>query len=187
MDETDTETHAQDGTVSAPTGRRRATLPAGPRLLALALVVAVLAAAGVWTAAQSMSGATKAGDGVRRTDLTSLTDRMPTLAVGRSAVWYSGWMEGQTTADEPTPTWMDAVVRLPEGRAGDLASAYNTVPASDRPEVVGELEEDVPLGELRTSEALDRALSTEYWHATAYLSVASDTLVLVVEGRTETP
>jgi len=186
MDETHTQTPTQDGQATAPAGRRPA-LPGRRRLVALATVAAVLVGAGVWAAAQTMSGESKEGDGVRRTDLTSLTDRMPALAIGRSAVWYSGWVEGQTDADQPAPTWMDAVVTLPEGRADDLAAAYSTGPARERPDVVDELVGDVPLGELQTSLALDRAVSTPYWHATAYLSVETDQLVLVVQGRTAAP
>jgi hypothetical protein len=185
MDETDT--HTQDGSTSAPSARRPA-LRGRRRIVALAVGVSVLAGAGAWAATQTLSGETKAGDGVRRTDITSLTERMPALAIGQSAVWYSGWMEGRGEAeDQPAPTWMDAVVTLPEGRAGDLASAYTTAPARERPDVVDDLDGDVPVGELQTSMALDRALSTEYWHATAYLSVETDQLVLVVEGQTATP
>lgn len=186
MDEIDTQTPTQDGQAAAPAGRRVA-LPGRRRLIALAVVASVLTGAGVWAAAHSLSGETKAGDGVRRTDLTSLTDRMPALAIGQSAVWYSGWLEGQTAAEQPAPTWMDAVVTLPEGRAEDLAAAYSTGHARERPDVVDELEDDVPLGDLQTSLALDSALSTEYWHATAYLSVETDELVLVVQGRTDEP
>jgi len=74
-------------------------------------------------------------------------------------------------------------VTLPEGRAADLASAYSTAPATRSPEVVDDLAGDVPTGELQSSVALDNALSTPYWHASAYLSVETDEIVLVVEGR----
>lgn len=184
MDDTDTPT--QDGSTSVPSTRRPA-LRGRRRIVALAVTVSVLAGAGAWAAAQTLSGETKAGDGVRRTDITSLTERMPALAIGQSAVWYSGWMEGLEAEDQPAPTWMDAVVVLPEGRAEDLASAYTTAPARERPDVVDDLDADVPGGELQTSTALDRALSTEYWHATAYLSVETDQLVLVVQGQTAAP
>lgn len=184
MDET--HTYTQDGSTSASSARRPA-LRGRRRLVALAVGVSVLAGAGAWAATQTLSGEAKAGDGVRRTDITSLTERMPALAIGQSAVWYSGWMEGRKAVDQPAPTWMDAVVTLPEGRAEALASAYTTAPARERPDVVDDLVGDVPVGELQTSSALDGALSTEYWHATAYLSVETDQLVLVVEGQTAAP
>lgn len=182
MDETDIDSSTHPDRSSETPGRHWA-LPRSRRLVALSLLVAVLAAGGTWMAARSMSSADKAGDGVRRTDITSLSERMPALAIGKTAVWYSGWMAGQGAADEPVATWMDAVVTLPEGRAADLAEAYGTTTATDPPEVVEDLAADVPAGELQTSEALDAALSTPYWHASAYLSVPADQLVLVVEGR----
>ena len=165
------------------TPRRRWAVPAGRRLVVLSLALAVVTAGSLWVTLQTASSAEKAGDGVRRTDITSLTERMPALAIGRTAVWYSGWMNGQKAADEPVPTWMDAVVTLPEGRAADLASAYSTAPVTRSPEVVDDLTGDVPTGELQSSVALDNALSTPYWHASAYLSVETDEIVLVVEGR----
>lgn len=177
------ETTTQPTPTREATGRRR-VLPAGRRLVVLSLALAVVTAGSLWVTLQTASSADKAGDGVRRTDITSLTERMPALAIGQTAVWYSGWMDGQTKpSDEPVPTWMDAVVTLPEGRAADLASAYSTAPATHSPDVVDDLAGDVPPGELQSSVALDNALSTPYWHASAYLSVETDEIVLVVEGR----
>ena len=181
MDQT-RDTTTQPAPTDETPGRRRA-VPAGRRLVVLSLALAVVTAGSLWVTLQTASSAEKAGDGVRRTDITSLTERMPALAIGRTAVWYSGWMDGEKHADEPVPTWMDAVVTLPEGRAADLASAYRTAPATRSPEVVDDLESDVPTGELQSSVALDNALSTPYWHASAYLSVETDQIVLVVEGR----
>lgn len=158
-------------------------MPGGRRLMVLSLALAVVTAGSLWVTMQTASSTDKAGDGVRRTDITSLTERMPALAIGRTAVWYSGWMDGQKAADEPVPTWMDAVVTLPEGRAADLASAYSTAPVTEAPDVVDDLAADVPTGELQTSQSLDNAFSTPYWHASAYLSVETDEVVLVVEGR----
>ena len=186
MDETDTDSTTRPDQSSTPAGRGW-TPPWSRRLVTLSLVAAVLAVGGTWVATHPMSSADKAGDGVRRTDLTSLSERMPALAIGRAAVWYSGWMAGQSTADEPMATWMDAVVTLPGGRAADLAEAYSTAVATDPPDVVADLVTDVPDGTLQTSEALDDALSTPYWHASAYLSVPADQLVLVVEGRSTAP
>ena len=181
MDQTHDTTTQPQPTDEAP-GRRWA-MPAGRRLVVVSLALAVVAAGSLWVTLQTASSSDKAGDGVRRTDITSLTERMPALAIGRTAVWYSGWMDGQKAADEPVPTWMDAVVALPEGRAADLATAYSTAPTTQSPDVVDDLEGDVPSGELQSSVALDNALSTPYWHASAYLSVETDEIVLVVEGR----
>lgn len=176
------DTTTQPDPTDAATGRRW-VMPAGRRLVVLSLALAVVTAGSLWVTMQTASSTDKAGDGVRRTDITSLTERMPALAIGQTAVWYSGWMDGQDPADAPVPTWMDAVVTLPEGRAADLASAYSTGPVADGPDVVDDLGADVPTGELQTSQALDNALSTPYWHASAYLSVETDEIVLVVEGR----
>lgn len=181
MDHTRDTTTLPDPTDEA-LGRRRA-IPGGRRLVVLSLALAVVTAGSLWVTMQTAPSTDKAGDGVRRTDITSLTERMPALAIGRTAVWYSGWMDGQKAADEPVPTWMDAVVTLPEGRAADLASAYSTAAVTDAPDVVDDLADDVPTGELQTSQSLDNAFSTPYWHASAYLSVETDEIVLVVEGR----
>ena len=124
----------------------------------------------------------KAGDGTERHDLEPLTSRIGALTGVPSATWYSGTL-GDPSAPGPSTYWIDAVVQLPAGVAEDLAASLDLSPAQDAPDVVPALAGDLPAGELLSGPELDAAFSADGWYSTAYLSVASEELVLVVVGE----
>ena len=126
--------------------------------------------------------ATKSGDGVERSDTEPLTSRIPALAGVPSVTWYSGTL-GDPDAPGPSLYWIDAVVVLPDGVAEELRNTLELTPAVDQPGVVEALVPHLPAGTLLTGAQLDEAFSAAAWRSTAYLSQASDQLVLVIVGQ----
>lgn len=165
--------------------RRR---PAG-RAALVALCFAAAAIAGCsdpGAPAPSGTGAAqhapKSGDGVERHDVEPLTTRIPALSGIQEATWFSGTLGGD---DVPGPSlyWIDAVVTLSAGEADELRQTLDLATASSAPDVVPELWEHLPVGDLLAGARLDELFSAGGWRTTAYLSATGDELVLVIVGE----
>lgn len=164
---------------------RRTALAA---LAALCLTAAGLTACGdpapepTGTSTEMPQSPPKSGDGVERHDVEPLTTRIPTLSGVQEATWFSGTLGGD---DVPGPSlyWIDAVVTLPPGTADELRQTLDLATASSAPDVVPELWEHLPVGDLLAGARLDELFSAGGWRTTAYLSATGDELVLVIVGE----
>lgn len=125
---------------------------------------------------------TKSGDGVQRTDAEPLTSRVPALTGVRSVTWYSGTL-GDADVPGPSLYWIDAVVTLPDGVAGELRDTLDLTATTTPPPVVDALVPHLPAGALLTGPELDEAFSAGGWRSTAFLSSTTDELVLVIVGE----
>ncbi len=99
-----------------------------------------------------------------------------------SATWMSGTM-GDARVPGPSTYWLDAIVELAPMRARDLRRDFTPKPTQATPDVAAALRPSLPGGSLLTSEALNQALTEGRFACTAYLTAASDVVVLVALGE----
>lgn len=125
--------------------------------------------------------AEKTGTGERRTDLDPLTKRFAALGTPTSATWCSGTL-GDDDVPGPSSYWIDAVVTLDPDTIGSLISTHAAAPTDTRPDIVPELGDDLPAGELLRSPQLDSAFSTSF-STQAWISRESAQVVLTAKGQ----
>lgn len=126
------------------------------------------------------TAAEKNGDGRLRTDLEPLTSRFSALGQPLAATWMSGEL-GSGRVPGPTSYWIDAVVEVTPETAATLRDLATE--SAERVEVVDGLAGEIPPGALRTSDALDLALSPDGWHTVAWLVDGTDVVVLAAKGQ----
>lgn len=128
--------------------------------------------------------ATHIGDGKSQHSVQLIAERIPALA-DADAVTYLGGYRGTLNAPRgadigPSDLWLHAVVDLAPGAAQALLDqAGDAAVVPGRPDVVPQLADALPQGELWASPALDALHSTNGWHSTVYVSVAANQLVLI--------
>jgi hypothetical protein len=125
--------------------------------------------------------AAKSGTGELRTDLEPLVKRFPTLATATGARWMSGTF-GRADTPGPSTYWIDAVVVLEASEVERLVSAHAPTATGEQPDVIEELNEQLPHGPFLTGDALDAAFQHEDWRVDSYLARESGELVLVAMG-----
>ncbi|MGH3360157.1 MAG: hypothetical protein ACRDO7_15250 [Nocardioidaceae bacterium] len=177
---------ADDRGSAAQPGARRG-------LAAAAAVLAIVGIAGCGSDTSSADGRSdqvrndsrpgeKTGSGEVRRDLRPLTKRFGALGVPRQATWMSGTL-GDSDVPGPSSYWIDAIVTLAPGEAAALERRYAAAETDQRPDVIGDLEAELPEGPLLASERLDEAFSESGFATQAYIDVASDRVILTAKGQ----
>ena len=126
------------------------------------------------------TGAAKHGDGTVKTNLDSITNRVPGLA-GATAVSWTGGTTGDDRAPGPTTYWIDAVLDVPAETLSELRTTFETKPV-DAPDLAPALEGVLPEGPFESSFELDKSLSSGDWQVQAYLAPDSNQLVVLILG-----
>lgn len=181
--------------VSVRSPGRKPSETGGPMLAAATAAATVLAVA-VAGCGSGVSGADgrnddvgqnsrtgeKNGSGAVRSDLRPLTKRFDLLGSPRHATWMSGTL-GQSDVPGPSSYWIDAIVTLSPADAAALRRRYAAAETDQRPEVIGDLQPELPEGSLLASDRLDGAFSVGGFATRAFIAVSSNEIVLTARGQ----
>lgn len=155
------------------------------RLRGAVLGMLLMAGAGLGSACGApqpeATPAPKTGTGELRTDPAPLLERFPVLDGVTDVTWMSGTL-GDDSLPGPSTYWIDAVVTLPPGQAGEWRDSLALTAADEPPEVVPDLADFLP-PDVVTSDELDREFAMAGWQVEAYLEDSGDRLVLVAVGE----
>ncbi|PRC41838.1 hypothetical protein C6A85_000000113570 [Mycobacterium sp. ITM-2017-0098] len=112
-----------------------------------------------------------------RSDTEPLTTRFPAIGTPDAVTWVT-WNSASSDVPGPTTYWIDAVVTLPPQTTTALVTTFQPAADGKTPSVHDMLRSAVPPRPFLTGTALDAALSTSGWVASAYLDRERNQLVL---------